>query len=272
MGILYDRLLILLNETSSDSTFYHIAMVMLQNMRLLHRLAINEVADLCCVSKSTISKFIRALGYEDYAEFREAARIAENKYHVSYNFAVDVIGYLEKHTVQEYTQEIAKDIQLTAQQLDWTAIERLVQDLIHYEKVFALGLMFSATAATDLQTKLGRCGKFIVATRNDLMQADNIARADENTLLIVFSESGQYLNRYHEIDDFYHKDIFNATKAKIVLITSDEEMAHDPRVTYSILFRRGDKVHTHRMTYPFLTDMIAWRYYEATHPKPGIPE
>ena len=32
MGILYDRLLILLNESSSDSTFYHIALTMLQNM------------------------------------------------------------------------------------------------------------------------------------------------------------------------------------------------------------------------------------------------
>ena len=61
MGILYDRLLILLNESSSDSTFYHIALAMLQNMELLHSLAINEVADLCRVSKSTISKFIKNL-------------------------------------------------------------------------------------------------------------------------------------------------------------------------------------------------------------------
>ena len=58
MGILYDRLLILLNESSSDSTFYHIALAMLQHMELLHSLAINEVADLCSVSKSTISKFM----------------------------------------------------------------------------------------------------------------------------------------------------------------------------------------------------------------------
>ena len=43
MGILYDRLLILLNESSSDSTFYHIALAMLQNMELLHSLAINAV-------------------------------------------------------------------------------------------------------------------------------------------------------------------------------------------------------------------------------------
>ena len=106
---------------------------------------------------------------------------------------MDVIGYLESHSVQEYTQEIAKDIQLTAQQLDWDAVDRLVDDLIYYKKVFALGMMFSGTAAMDLQIKLGRCGKFIVAPRNDIQQMDNVARADEDTLLIVFSDSGQYL-------------------------------------------------------------------------------
>ena len=265
MGILYDRLLILLNENGQDSTFYHIAVVMLQNMELLQSLAINEVAELCCVSKSTISKFIRALGYEAYSEFREGARLEENKYHVSYNFSVDVIRYLESHTVQEYTQEIARDIQLTSQQLDWDAVDRLADDLLHYKKVFAMGMMFSGTAAMDLQIKLGRCGKFIVATRNDIKRMENVANADEDTLLIVFSESGQYLNRYDVIEDFYHKDIFNNTKAKTVLITSDEEMANDPRVAYSILFHRGENVHTHRTVYPFVTDMIVWRYHERVH-------
>ena len=111
-----------------------------------------------------------------------------------------------------------------------------------------------------------------MATLDDIKQTRNIARADADTLLIVFSDSGQYLNRYDTIDDFYHKDIFNTTRAKIVLITSDEKMAHDPRVAYSILFRRGDEVHTHRTAYPFISDMIAWRYREAIHKKTEIPE
>lgn len=89
-------------------------------------------------------------------------------------------------------------------------------------------MMFSGTAAMDLQIKLGRCGKFIVAPRNDIQQMDNVARADEDTLLIVFSDSGQYLNRYDAIEDFYDKGIFNTTKAKTVLITSDEKWPMTP--------------------------------------------
>lgn len=265
MGILYDRLLILLNENSQDSTFYHIALVMLQNMASLKFLAINEVAELCCVSKSTISKFIRALGYEDYSEFRVAAEFKDNKYHNSYNYIEDVMGYLKHHTVEEYAHQMAADIEETAATLDWTMIDRLVDDLIAYKKVIALGMMFSGTAAMDLQIKLGYCGKFIAANIDDIKQTQNVMRADRETLLIVFSDSGQYLNRYETIEDFYHKDVFNTTKAKIVLITSDEQMAKDPRVSYSILFPRGKGVRTHRTTYPLLSDMIAWRYREKTH-------
>lgn len=265
MGVLYSRLLIILNENSADSTFYHIALIMLENMQQLSTLAINEVADLCCVSKSTISKFIRELGYADYAEFRVAAEFEDNKYRNSYNYINDVIGYLSRHTPEEYAHQLAQDIEATYAQLDWTAIDHLAQDLIKYKKVMAFGWMFSGTAAMDLQVKLGYCGKFIVTNASDIKQMQGIARADAETLLIIFSDSGQYMNRYATIDDFYQKDILSTTKAKIVLITSDAQMAHDPRVAYSILFRHTSEVHTHRVTYPLLTDLVAWRYRELTH-------
>ena len=55
MGILYNRLLITLNDSDPDSTDYHIALVMLQRMTSLSSLSIQELARLCNVSKSTIS-------------------------------------------------------------------------------------------------------------------------------------------------------------------------------------------------------------------------
>ena len=225
-----------MNETEEGSTFYHIALMMLQNMGSLSSLSINEVADTCCVSKSTISKFIRVLGYADYAEFRAATIFEDNKYGNPYNYINDVMGYLQHHPYK-------------------------------YQKVVAVGLMFSGTAAMDLQVKLGYCGKFIVTNINDNKQMESVLHADKDTLLIVFSDSGQYIDRYQSIDDFYHKDAFSVTKAKVVLITSEESMVHDPRISYSILFRHGCDVRTHRTTYHFITDMIAWRYREVTHAK-----
>ena len=70
MGILLVRLIDVINEYSEDSTFYSIAYTMLLNFDNLQNLSINDVANLCHVSKSTISKFVRSLNFEDYSDFK----------------------------------------------------------------------------------------------------------------------------------------------------------------------------------------------------------
>ena len=87
-----------------------------------------------------------------------------------------------------------------------------------------------------------------------------LRQADENTLILVFSDSGDYLNRYRNIRDFVRKSDFDDTKGKVVLITSNPEAAQDPRVAYSVLYRRTGTLHTHRMVYQLLTDLVAYRY------------
>lgn len=134
MGVLYNRLLILMNETQADNTFYHIALLMLQNFDQLVKLSIQEVAELCSVSKPTISKFIRALG-----------------------------------------------------------------------------LMFSATAAIDLQIKLGRLGRYIATNMNDRKMADFLRRADADTLVILFSDNGNFMDRREMIDPETNTNLFNQT-------------------------------------------------------------
>lgn len=56
MGILLNRLLIVLNNSDLKSTDYHIASTLLSNFNLINDMTIGELADLCSVSKSTNSK------------------------------------------------------------------------------------------------------------------------------------------------------------------------------------------------------------------------
>ncbi len=262
MGMLYNRLLIIINEESQDSTAYHIAITMLENMGHITVMAINEVAKLCSVSKSTISKFIRTLGYEDYAEFRYAAIFAENKYKNTTNYVTDVMNYIERNKLRMYIDTLHADIELTFNDMDWNAVDRLVKDLAAYEKVAAFGLMFSETAAMDLQIKLAYNKKFIITNINDLKQDSYIQNAKEDTLIIAFSDSGEFINKYTEIEDFISKHSFSVTKAKVVAITSNEALLEDSRVDYCVLYKRTDTLHTHRIIYPVLTDIIAFKYRE----------
>lgn len=78
MGLLIIRLITFLNSQSPDSTYYHVAVTMLENYSRIHLISIEEIAKLCHVSKSTISKFTRQLGFDDYLDLKDNAAFVEN--------------------------------------------------------------------------------------------------------------------------------------------------------------------------------------------------
>lgn len=264
MGVLYNRLLVLLNETPADSTFYHIALCMLHSFDQLVRLSIAEVADLCHVSKSTISKFIRALGYEDFAAFRYAAELENVNYRPEHTFVHNVLGYLGAHSYQEYLAAVTADMDATLRELDRSGLDRLVEDIYTHERVAAFGLMFSATAAIDLQIKLGRIGRYIATNMDDAKMADLLRRAGPDTLVILFSDHGSFMDRREMVDPATNRNLFSQTKARLVMITSNPAMAGDPRLDYIVTYRRLSELHTHRFVYPLLTDLLASKYYALT--------
>ena len=47
MGILVNRLLVMLNENESGTTFYYIALTLLEHIMELGNMNINEIAELC---------------------------------------------------------------------------------------------------------------------------------------------------------------------------------------------------------------------------------
>lgn len=262
MGMLFNRLLIILNEEAQDSTYYHIALVMLNHMEELDDLSINKLAELCAVSKSTISKFIRFLGYEDFADFRYAAVFQDNKYGYSFSYVNDVMNYIKNNSMDSLILTVQQDIAATYMNLDWDAVDRLVRDIAHYKKVAAFGLLFSETAALDLQIKLAYNKKFIVTNLNDQKQVSYIETAGEDTLIIVFSDSGEFLSKYRNIADFAYKQAFMKTKARVALITSNPDAASHPCVSYCLLYQKTRELHTHRIVYGILTDIIAYKYRE----------
>lgn len=100
------------------------------------------------------------------------------------------MNFIERNSLDTYILTVQSDILATYQSLDWNAIDRLVEDLMNYERVGAFGLMFSEMAALDLQIKLSYNKKFIVTNLNDMKQEKFIEEAGEDTLLIIFSDPG----------------------------------------------------------------------------------
>ncbi|OOM82080.1 HTH-type transcriptional regulator MurR [Clostridium puniceum] len=261
MGELLNRLLIILNNGKENSTHYHIANVLLCNFESIKNMTISEVADLCFVSKSTISKFARYIGFDDFLEMKLASSYRSNKYSNNLNYNDNILSYIESHTEEEYIDVIIDDLKLAKSSIDMSKIDELVENLIKYDKVAAFGLLYSESAAMDLQMKLAYNGKYITTHINDVEQNEFIKNADKDTLIIIFTNSGDYIKKYQLVTaGNIDKNVFRQTKAKIVAITANKKIEKYPYVNLCITFRHASSVQTHSILFQLITDFIAFRY------------
>jgi len=260
MGSLINRLLTVLVEEDLNSTNYHIAMTLLENIDIIYTLSIGNVAKLCNVSKSTLSKFCREIGFEDYYEFKDASKFKDNRYDNQFSYNHNVMKFIETHSFDDYMENILTDINLLTYNINQIKIDQLAKDIVAYKHVAAFGLLYSETAAIDLQTKLAYNKKFIFTSINDVKQHEYIVNAQEDTLIIIFSHSGNYLLKYQFMEGNVPKNIFDKTKAKIVVITSNEDLINNPRADYCISYPNVSNTTTHSVLYPIITDYITLRY------------
>lgn len=273
MGLLIHRLLTLLNMEDSESTHYHIAITLLTHYDQISTSSIASIAQLCNVSKSTMSKFARLIGFEDYHDLKDSAPFVENKFGFELNYVTNILTTIEREGLDAHFDAVIQDIQSYRNSFNLAPIDELACDLLRYEKVAAFGLLFSESAAIDLQYRLAYNQKFIVTYQSDVKQELYIRNAKEDTLIIVFSNSGDFIKKYQLVEGDCNKKIFQESKAKITLITSNPEMLHNPSVDNCILFDHKTTVQTHSYMFQLVSDIIVHRYRYYKHlKKSGLME
>lgn len=261
MKILYQRLITTINEDDVNSTEYHIARVMIENVNQLYKISIGEMAELCNVSKSTVSKFVRAIGFDDYTDFKlEAVRQREKDVYMS--GTINITDYIQKNGVEKYISVLEADINTLFKAADIKLIDQLVTDIHNYKNIAAFGEIYSETASLNFQYKMSYYRKFVYTTINDRKQESYIANAKEDTLLLIFSNSGRYIKLFPNWDGQPEKDCFDKTKAKVVLITSNADMKNDKRVDMCICIKYSEQVQNHPILYQLLIEQIALKYQE----------
>ncbi len=266
MGLLIVRLITLLNNENTNSTNYHIAFTLLNHYNLIHSASISEIATLCNVSKSTMSKFARLLGFDDYVDLKDNAPFVENRFDNSLNYVTNILSSIEKSGVTPYIDTIIDTINAYKEAIDLNAIDRVALALLNHQKVATFGLMFSESAAIDFQYKLAYVGKFILTFQNDLQQEEFLHTASADTLIIVFSNSGNFLQKQQLRTGTPKKNIFAQTKATVIVISANAEVVNLPFVNDAIIFPHQSGIQTHSFIYQIIMDLIVsrYRYYRLT--------
>lgn len=261
-GIL-QKLMTEVGQNPAGAIDRHIAEVMLDHISDISETSIGDMAQTCAVSKSTISKFVRKIGFEDYSDFKyEALRQREKEV---YSFsrkrsALNISSYIIERGTQAYLETLNRDIQSLFSGENDQVIDELVRDLHVFRRIGAVGEGYSGTACKNFQTTMSFYRRFVFATQDDLLQAEYIESSGEDTVLLVFSNSGFFFSSRQDFSSEGCNRAFNKSKARIYLVTSNEEMLSDPRVHGCILMHFCDVVQNHPVLYQLVIEQIELAY------------
>lgn len=250
MHRLYYMLLSVLDKETSDSVDYIIALHILRYLPVLDGVSIQELADSCMVSKSTISRFCRKIGLEDYSDLMEEIHTAHHADPHDYTYP----SY--EGSLDAYLQETEKAVASLRHSLDEEKIERIAYEIANHETVCIMGSMQAYNPAASLQADLAMHGKIVFAPSVFTHQSDVIHHAGAEDLIIIFSNSGTFLDRILLNDN--SRDFLK--KPQIWMITGNEKIKPDAYINEVIQVSDNHTYTAHPLKFELISHLITIAY------------
>ncbi len=221
-GKLSIRLWGILNKENQDSITYQIAEHILQNIFTLDDTSSQNLAKVCNVSKASISRFCKELGYDSYYDFR----LDLEKYTVNSGKAIAYEHVSGLGMVQAYLENCRKYLDILEQNVNEIELTQLVQLIAQTPKVYLMGHLQSGGTAENLQYNLFETKKMSRAVVEPGEQKRIFNTLSGRELIIIFSAGGRFFSDYFE--DGVMPDVPRGTK--VYYITSNPQAEIIPNV------------------------------------------
>lgn len=218
-----------LNEEELDSPYYTIAKYMLENMDSIKSYSIKEFSEKCNVSVSTISRFCRKAGLDNFFELK--TKIYNNYFTSEPEYEFKRFSDSSDRLPKIYLDSVIENVKILKECLDYQIIDELVDDIYMYKRIGAFGAMHMENTARALQSDLFRCRKIINIRSGIPKQIKYIKESTENDVVIIFTLSGNYL-RELQIEAM---DWERGHRPKIYVVTGNRKVSSSPYVSRMIL-------------------------------------
>lgn len=197
-------------SSDKDSTNGRIAAYILENIDEVKHDSIRDLAAKIYVSISSISRFCRDIGLQDFTELKQLLIATSLKFEVC----------SESPSLQQqkydYVAAVQSSLERVRDSLDMERLYQLAEDIRRYKRVAIFGPLKAETVAMNLQSDLVMLGKQAITKVRFAQQSEYLANADENDLVIIFSFTGIFFD--YGIPDGYRKN--RKKRPKVYFITS----------------------------------------------------
>lgn len=198
-------LLSVLNKNDVKNSDYIIARYLLENIYLLNNLSIYKVASDCFVSRSSIQRFIKSLGYESFKSLKEnVSELYEHqKSFINYTDHAEYTNYLG-----DQLYNMMKNINKLTESNKLLILSRMIHDA---PECVMLSANDGLGSLHTFQQSLLLSNKLVKIISNSSKSIDFISNLSEDDLIITCSVSGNFA--------IASSDNIRSCKAKKVLIT-----------------------------------------------------
>lgn len=258
MDMILHKLMLFINGAQEGSTHRNLAIELVKHIDELKDLNIYEIAELCFVSTSTLSRFCRILGYKNFNSFKEALE-------KSYGFEIDYDkDYLQvkddiDHGITYMKQIYAHSINDMNEHFQKEKLIELAKQIHEHESIYIFGNIGYQLLAMYLQERLGLFKK-IIHVSADILQQDKVAsRLKENDLAIVVSPRGSSTVQSITLPFLYKKGAYT------VLITQNDHSIYKER--YHLLIQIGGTFDNNlgMISFMYFIDQLVMIYYALYH-------
>lgn len=216
MKKLRNGLYAILNSSDVDSPDYRIARYLVENIYKLQRFNIQDLADACFVSKSSVSRFCRRIGYEDYQSMSQSIYHVFMRTYKRFDEYMDMDPTAMTNAYLDHTLECVQNVREYATD---EVLDEFASLLMRYDKIGVFGQMQSYSVAMTFQFELASLGKHVSSFIMMSDQEDFILESDQNAMAIIISSGGQYFQDFSRYFDYSSK-----ARPYLVLITNNDRL------------------------------------------------
>ncbi len=198
-------LLAIINNYSEDDINYVLANYLLERINVMDKISIYDVIDYCYVSRSTIHRFVKSIGFDSFTHMKDNIR-----YMRIHSRAF--IDFVNQSSFTDYIMNSMVDmLQDINDTLDQQNIGLLVDLIKTSRNVVILNADTSSSSAKEFQLEMTSLGRLIKLVTNISGNTGILPALTEEDLLITCSASGNYA--------ITTKDDVQGVKARKFLIT-----------------------------------------------------
>ncbi len=206
----------LYNDTARDDTYHKALEGLFKNLDQIEHATIFELAELCKVSKATVERLIRKLGYNSLPQFRHDVSLVYNKYTYYNRVLPPELCQDDPGMLQAYFRTMREIIDNLENSINLKEVHR-VTDALHQAKRVCFYTFGRYFAEIPLQINLAMSGKDTIVLPRYYEQLEDAKTLNSDCLAFIFTVD------FHIAMDMM--PVFTeAAKhgAKIALVTTNE--------------------------------------------------